>query len=248
MPRTLIEVCVSSVADAIAAVKAGADRLELCSALEVGGLTPSAALLESVLESVSIPVVVMIRPRPGGFHYAPDEFRVAMLDAKWALNLGAAGIVFGFLDVNGSIDSARCREFVDLAGSHDTVFHRAFDFVRDPIEAVDQLAGLRLTRLLTSGKQASAIEGADLIRSLVVRTAGTPAILPGGGIQSENIREIIRLTGCDQVHIGAAQTARDNSLLGNCKIDLVASHHLANSGHRKLDAERLGKIIQIVKQ
>ena len=122
----LVEVCVSSVADALAAVAAGADRLELCSALEVGGLTPSVALLESVLEQVPVPVMAMIRPRAGGFNYEPDQFRTALSDAEWALSLGAGGVVFGFLTSDARVDLERCREVIAVATGRQTVFHRAF--------------------------------------------------------------------------------------------------------------------------
>jgi copper homeostasis protein len=210
--RPLVEVCVSSVADAVAAVAAGADRLELCSALEVGGLTPSVALLESVLAQVSIPVMAMIRPRAGGFNYEPDQFRTALSDAEWALRLGAGGVVFGFLTREGRIDESRCREIVALAGARQTVFHRAFDFAADPLRAADQLAGVGVTRVLTSGQRRSALEGAGLIRTIADRTRGNMEVLPGGGIRPDNVLEVLERTGCDQVHVGASRAACDGSL------------------------------------
>jgi copper homeostasis protein len=248
MQRPLIEVCVSSVADAVEAAAVGADRIELCSALEVGGLTPSAALLESVVEMVSVPIMAMIRPRLGGFHYKADEFCTAIRDAEWALKLGAAGIVFGFLDADGSIDAARCRELVALAGARDTVFHRAFDFVPDPRAASDILMELGVKRLLTSGQRATAIEGADLIRKLVDRTAGTLEVMPGGGIRPDNVVQICERTGCNQVHLGAARVSRDKSLAGNPQISMIAYDQVTNNTYRSLDVELLKNVVQVSRQ
>jgi copper homeostasis protein len=216
--------------------------------LEVGGLTPSVALIESVLESVPVPVVAMIRPRPGGFHYSDDEFRTALRDAEWALKLGASGIVFGFLDANGAIDAARCRELVALAGKRDTVFHRAFDFVPDPLAVADQIVELGVKRLLTSGQRATAIEGAELIRRLVEHTAGKLEILPGGGIRPENIAQLCQRTGCNQVHLGAASVAQDDSLAGNPHIGMIAYDQLSNTAYRRLDVELLKLVVQTLQQ
>lgn len=237
--RPLIEVCVCSVADAVAAAAAGADRLELCSALEIGGLTPSVALLESVLEQVNVPVMAMIRPRAGGFNYAADEFRTALLDAEWALSLGARGIVFGFLTREGRIDAARCREVVALAGERQAVFHRAFDFAPDPLAAADELVQLGVTRLLTSGQQPAALAGAALIRTIADRTRGHLEVMPGGGIRSENVLEIIERTGCCQIHIGASLVERDGSLEANPVLDLVSPTYLAGGASRKIDAAKI---------
>ena len=244
--RPLIEVCVSSVADAVAAVDAGADRLELCCALEVGGLTPSVALLESVLAQMSVPVVAMIRPRPGGFFYQPDEFRTALSDAKWALRLGASGVVFGFLTAEGGIDTARCREMIAIAGDRDTVFHRAFDYVRDPLAAADQLVDLGVTRLLTSGQRSSSLEGADLIRRVADRTRGKLQVMPGGGIRPENVLEILEKTGCDQVHVGAAIAQHDHSLDGNPELALVATQYLTGNAYRSSDSNMIEHLARAI--
>ena len=129
--RILVEVCVGSVADIERAVAAGADRVELCSALELGGLTPSLGLVETALAASPIPVVVMLRPRAGGFRYDRHEFAAMLRDAERFLDLGASGVVFGILNEHGQIDVARCGELLRSAGAAQTIFHRAFDFVRD---------------------------------------------------------------------------------------------------------------------
>ena len=244
--RPLIEVCVSSVADAVDAVSAGAGRLEICCALDVGGLTPSVALLESVLARVTVPVVAMIRPRPGGFNYQADEIRTALSDAQWALRLGASGVVFGFLKADGCIDAARCQAMIETAGERDTVFHRAFDFVHDPLATADQLVGLGVTRLLTSGQRSSALEGADMIRTIADRTRGKLQVMPGGGIRPENVCTVLEKTGCDQLHVGAALAKEDRSLDGNPDIDLVAAQFLRGNTFRKLDSQMISQLARAV--
>lgn len=242
--RPLVEVCVGSLTDALVAASAGANRLELCSATEVGGLTPSIGTLELVLERVALPVMVMIRPRAGGFCYDPDEFGTALRDAERALKLGSHGIVFGFLTRDGRIDAARCQEFVDLAGSRQTAFHRAFDFVPEPLDAADQLAQLGITRLLTSGQQPTALEGAPLIRQIMERCAGRMEVLPGGGITSQSACEVVRATRCNQVHVGAGMRAKDGSLDLNAALDLVGAKYLAGGSFRKVNGALVSDIVE----
>jgi len=243
----LIEVCVSSVADAVAAVAAGADRIELCAALEVGGLTPTIGLLEAVLEQVKIPVVVMIRPRVGGFNYSPDEFQVALADAESALNMGAQGVVFGFLTKEGRLDTARTQVIVALARGRQTVFHRAFDFVQEPLATAAELAQLGVTRLLTSGQQPTALSGAALIQEIAHRTRGLLEVMPGGGIRSENVLDVIEQTGCRQVHVGASLAASDGSLAGNSTLDLVAPQQLAGGVSRRIDVDGIRELVRRAK-
>ena len=129
--RILVEVCTGSVADIERAVAAGADRVELCGALELGGLTPSIGLVETALASNQIPVVVMLRPRAGGFRYDRHEFAAMLRDAERFLGLGVSGVVFGILTEHGQIDVARCGELLQSVGATQTIFHRAFDFDLD---------------------------------------------------------------------------------------------------------------------
>ena len=157
--KVLLEVCVGSVWDAVRAAENGADRLELCSGLELGGLTPSAGMIAEVVRSVEIPVVVMLRPRAGGFCYAEADFRAMLHDAEQALEAGASGLVFGVLRGNGQIDQERCGRLVEAAGDRQRVFHRAFDVVPDPLAALEQLIELGVTRVLTSGRQPTCAAG-----------------------------------------------------------------------------------------
>jgi copper homeostasis protein len=199
--RVLIEVAVSTVDDARVAHAEGADRLELSAALELGGLTPSVGLLDEVVGETPLPVIVMIRPRGGGFAYSDGEFGTMLRDVDAAFGHGAAGVAFGVLTAERGIDLDRTKALVErVAGRGEAVFHRAFDYVLDPLAAVDQLVGLGVTRVLTSGGRVDAPAGAGVIRRLVDWSAGRIEILPGGGVTAGNVAALVAETGARQVH------------------------------------------------
>jgi copper homeostasis protein len=196
-----VEIVCCSVEDVIAAERAGAHRVELCAALVTGGLTPSLGTLIEIKERSRLPVMAMIRPRPGGFHYSPVECAVMEHDAEQFVAHGADGLVFGALTESGEVDDDACRCLVARAGNRQIVFHRAFDLTPDPFAALDALIDLGVTRVLTSGQQARALDGANLIQRLRDHAAGRIEILPGGGIRADNAREVIAHTGCGQIHL-----------------------------------------------
>ena len=207
----LIEVCCGSTDDAIEAEKGGAARVELNSSLFFGGLTPS---LGSVIEAkgrLDIPVIVMIRPRGGGFCYTQTEMAVMLHDARLAIEHGADGLAFGILTQYGSVDKDRCRQIIELVGNKEAVFHRAFDVTPEPLEALDQLVELGFKRILTSGQAPSVPEGAELLKELIDYAGDRIEILPGGGIRQHNIRAIIEQTGANQVHLSAFEQRTDPS-------------------------------------
>lgn len=231
----IVEVCVGSVRDVDVSVAAGADRVELCSGLELGGLTPSIGLAEAVLEFASIPVVLMVRPRAGGFCYDRHEFAAMLRDAERFLEIGAAGVVFGILNPSGSIDLPRVREIVAMTKPRDAVFHRAFDFVTDWRQEMDALIEAGCTRVLTSGGKPSAIAGVATLREMVDFAAGRIEILPGGGIRADNVVEIVQRTQCHQIHIGAATHIDDGSLSTSPSIDLSSPSLAGGASHRAVD-------------
>src|SRR4051812_36202927 len=150
MAKILLEICCGSIDDSLQAQAGGADRIELCSALFLGGLTPSLGTIRYAREKLKIPMIVMVRPRGGGFCYTDAEFATMERDSEAAVANGADGVVFGILNANGSIDGKRARRVRDIAGDKQTVFHRAFDVTPDPLRAVDELVDLGITRVLTS--------------------------------------------------------------------------------------------------
>ena len=173
----LLEICCGSIDDAIAAERGGADRVELCSALFLGGLTPSIGTLDEARARLRIPIIAMVRPRSGGFCYTAAEFATMERDAAAALAHGADGVVFGILHPDGTIDLDRTRGIRQIIGARQAVFHRAFDVTPDPFRALDQLVDLGITRVLTSGQQPDVIQGAALIRKLVEHARGRIEIL-----------------------------------------------------------------------
>jgi copper homeostasis protein len=200
-----VEISVESVAGARVAAKAGAARVELCAGLSDGGLTPSAALIEATADVVE--VHVLIRPRPGDFHYDRDDLDVIVRDIAIARRYGAVGVVVGALD-GGAVDPA-CARFVEAAAGTQTTFHRAIDVSADSRRALDHLAALGFTRVLTSGRRRSALDGAPLIRALSDQTA--VEVMACGGVRAANAAQVVAATGVRDLHaaprrpVGAAQ-------------------------------------------
>lgn len=199
---TMIEICCGSYSDALAAWKGGAQRIELNSALALGGLTPSLSSLILTKQNTDLKVITMIRPRGAGFCYSEEDYQIMKQDAKIMLEHDADGLAFGFLDTQGLIDIERTREFVQLIHAYhkEAVFHRAFDCVQDPIKAIEQLIDLGVDRLLTSGLKAKAIDALDLLAKLQRDYGQDIEILAGSGIQASNVLEILEKTGLQQVH------------------------------------------------
>lgn len=198
--RILLEVAVETAADAEVAARAGADRLELCAALDAGGLTPTAATFKAVRAAVTLPVAVMIRPRPGDFVYSPDELARMLDDARRFADLGADGVVFGVLTWDGRVDTDALAELVRAAARRETVFHRAFDHVKETDGALADLFEHGVTRVLTSGPHPTAAEGIPFLKRLNEQAAGKLTVMPGGGIRSANVAAILDGTGCREVH------------------------------------------------
>jgi copper homeostasis protein len=214
----IIEVCCGSVDDVLAAERGGADRVELNSDLFHGGLTPSIGELILSKELSRLPVIAMVRPRPGGFCYTDIEYRTVLADCGSLVRAGADGIVFGFLRQDGTIDVPRCKELIALAGGKETVFHRAIDVVPDWRTALDTLADIGVRRVLTSGQEPDVFSGADTVREMIAYAAGRIEILPGAGVTVKNAAALAKITGCTQVHIAKSTIYRDTSTLNNRNI------------------------------
>lgn len=198
-----VEVAVDSVAGAQAAERAGAARVELCSALLEGGLTPSLGLLAAVREAVTIPVFAMIRPRGGDFLYSAAEFDVMTRDARIAIDHGAGGVVTGVLAADGELDRERMARLRDIAIERPMTCHRAFDLVEDPFAALATLEELGIDRVLTSGQAASAPAGSDRIAQIVEAAGDGVRVMAGAGVRAENAAELARATGCHELHLSA---------------------------------------------
>jgi copper homeostasis protein len=196
----LVEAAVESLDAALAAADGGAHRIELCADLAQGGTTPSEQLLRDATSRLSIPIFVLVRPRPGDFVYTNAEHHVMLGQIGQAKRAGAAGIVTGALTAREEIDQLRTAELIVAARPLPVTFHRAFDACRDLSASLEQLIALGVDRLLTSGGAATAAEGAEQIRAVVAQAKGRIGILPGGGITPETAARLIRETGVREVH------------------------------------------------
>ncbi len=196
----VIEVCVDSVESAIEAERGGADRVELCDNLLEGGTTPSAGAIETARRRLRINLHVIIRPRGGDFCYSEVEFEIMRRDIGVAKALGVDGVVIGILTPDGAVDMERTRQLIELARPLSVTFHRAFDVTRDPYQALEELVALGIDRILTSGQEASVVEGLDTIAELVRRAAGRVLVMPGGGTE-RNLPKVLAVAGVHEVHV-----------------------------------------------
>jgi copper homeostasis protein len=203
MPRkSLLEIAVASFERAIAAERAGADRLELCADLETGGLTPSFELIRQVRTAVKIPIHALVRPRAGNFVYTSAEFAQMKRSITAIGEERVQGIVTGVLRSDGSVDTPRTRELVALAWPMQTTCHRAFDETNDLTAALQDIALTGAHRILTSGGASDAQRGMAVLRTLIQQAANRITILPGGGLHAGNIAEVARSTGARELHTG----------------------------------------------
>ena len=203
--NTKIEICIGNVEDAIIASKYPIDRIELNSALELGGLTPSLETLKAVKAGCTTPVCSMVRPRGGDFIYNELEFETMLKDAENLMKAGSDGIVFGFTNKDRTIDVEKTRKMVELIHSYnrEAVFHKAFDVIESQEEGIKILIDLKVDRILTSGKAAydNILEGCSRINDLNKRYGDKIQLLPGGGVRVHNIKDVVNTCKTHQVHM-----------------------------------------------
>jgi len=216
----LIEVCVDSVASAIAAERGGAARVELCSDLLEGGITPSAGLIATVRAKISIGLHPIIRPRPGDFCYSEQEIEIIRRDIEIAKDLGADGVVVGILDPEGNVDVQRTRELVEVARPLSVTFHRAFDMSSNLLSALESVCQTGADRILTSGGEQTCFEGIDAIASLVKSAQGRVAIMAGGGIGPKDAPVIVERTGVHEIHVGLSSSVPSSMRYRNPKVSI----------------------------
>ena len=196
----LFESCVESFEAAVASAAGGAGRIELCANLDVGGTTPSAALVERCVAALDIPVFTMVRPRGGSFVYASDEAAAMARDIEAMTRAGAHGVVFGALTADGAIDVPLMRQLVALARPLPVTCHKAIDDARDLPAALDTLLALGMDRVLTSGGAGTAADGAAMIAQLVRQAGDALVVMAGGGVRTHNVAALVHATGVREVH------------------------------------------------
>lgn len=211
----IIEICANSFESAQIAQNAGAQRIELCTDLSVGGLTPAYKEIEKVLSELTIPVHVLIRPRSGNFCYSESELATMIQDITYCKQLGCAGVVSGVLTSEGKIDSAATAELIAASEGIEFTFHRAFDECSDWENGFNFLLSAGVTRLLSSGQQAKAINGIQLLKRLKDRAQHKLQIMPGGGVNAQNVMAF-KEAGFEMIHFSATQknmsTAKENGM------------------------------------
>lgn len=201
MKNYLLEVCVDSVESACIAAAKGADRLELCSNLVIGGTTPTLALFEEIRKNCDILVNVLIRPRCGDFFYSKWEYEVAKREIHQFVKAGADGVVIGFLKQDGSLDCGRMRECIGLAEGKHVTLHRAFDVCRNPYEALEQAVELQVNTVLTSGQEKDCITGIPCLKELMASAGNRIAIMAGSGVSPENMMQLHEQAGIRHFHM-----------------------------------------------
>lgn len=203
MSAPLIELCVEGVDGAVAAAEGGADRVELCASLVEGGITPSLGTVRAAVAAVSVPVMVMVRPRGGDFLYSSREFAAMLVDVASLRDTGAAGVVFGCLTADGAIDEVRTRALVAAARPLSVTVHRAFDMTADPAAALEALVRCGVDRVLTSGQQPTGLAGVAVLAGLVRQAAGRIVILGCGALDEAGIARVWREAGLVELHFSA---------------------------------------------
>ena len=219
----LLEVCVDSITSMLTAKKAGANRIELCSALNIGGLTPSKGLMDQAIKIDGMEIYVMIRPRSGDFLYDENEFETMKNNIKTAKKMGFEGIVTGVLLSDGRIDIKRMRELVDEAKPLKIVLHRAFDYAKYPEENIPELIEMGICRILTSGQRSNAFEGAKYIGMLQRKFGDSITIMPGCGVNAENIEKIYKITKCSNYHLSGKVNVGSKMVYRACVESMSAS-------------------------
>ena len=202
----ILEIACFTIQSAILAAAAGADRIELCDNAAEGGTTPSYGSLQAAKELISIPVFPIVRPRGGDFFYTNEEYKAMMYDVEMCKQLHCKGIVTGILHKNGTVDIERTSHLVDVAYPMEVTFHRAFDRSKDPFVAMEDVIQCGCKRILTSGQVPNAFDGKQLIFELVQQADNRIIIMPGSGVRSHNIAELIQFTNVNEIHSSARKT------------------------------------------
>lgn len=244
--KNILEICAGDIDSVRAAARGGAQRVELCSALALGGLTPSLGFINEAVKVDGVRVHVLIRPREGDFVYTPAEVAVMLSDIDAAARAGAHGVVIGALRPDGSIDLDSCQAMVNRAKAHglSVTFHRAFDRVAEPLTALNQIIALGCDYLLTSGCAPTAWEGVEMLRQLHTEAANRITIIAAAGVNSANAAEILRRSGCTQIHASARAAVPSRMHFSRAGVAMGATDNEAN--RLTTNQEEVSKIIQSI--
>lgn len=244
----MIEVVVYTIDAALQAQLGAANRIELCDNPLEGGTTPSYGTIEQVRQHVSMDVYVMIRPRGGDFCYSSYEYHAMKKDILQCQKLSVDGVVFGILNPDGTLDKKRCKELIDKARPLKVTCHRAFDMTNDPLQTLEDCIEVGFDRILTAGQQAQAIEGVDLLHTLIQKANGRIAIMPGSGVNEKTVEEIISKTGATEIHFSAATFHESSMIYRNQAIAGMGSDEGSEFKLRSADPQRIKKMRELAQR
>jgi len=237
----IVEIVGCSVADCVGIAEAGADRIELCAGIVAGGVTPSTGLLKAVKAKVGLPIMVMIRPREGGFFYSQDEFETMKSEIVELAKAGADGFVFGILHQDGAIDRERMAALRAMVPDHTVMCHRAFDVTPDPLMAIDALVDARIDRVLSSGQTKEIRAGLPKLKDIMAHAAGRIEVQPCEGIRPDNVEEVVRTLRPNAIHLGPFLRRLDPT--SNLGREVNYGEHLDVDAECVRDVVRLAKAI-----
>jgi copper homeostasis protein len=223
-----LEIIGFNIESCVCAQNAGANRIELCDNFSEGGTTPSYAFIKAAREKLSIELYVMIRPRGGDFLYRDDEFEMMKQDIEVCKNLGCDGVVFGILTPDGNVDKKRCRELIGYAYPLGVTFHRAFDRAKDPFPALEDIFEIGCERILTSGQHLKAMDGIEIIKQLILQADDRIIIMPGSGVNSQNIISLAEITGAVEFHSSASMFVNTGMKYEKESMDEKRNHIIVN--------------------
>ncbi|MFT7462139.1 MAG: copper homeostasis protein [Pseudohongiellaceae bacterium] len=219
-----LEICTDSASGAAAAEAGGAQRVELCSALSLGGLTPSAGCIEQAVAATTLPIMVMIRPRPGDFCYDRSELATMAADIDRAAELGAKGVVFGVLSPDGTLDTEAIARLAERSRPLAVVVHRAIDVTVNPVASIESLAALDVDRVLSSGGAPTAPLGAETLARMIQAANGRLVVMPGGGVRERHVAALLAATGARELHVTAGVVCDGPMEFREAQVSMASAH------------------------
>lgn len=244
MANYTFEICANSAESCVAAQQGGAQRVELCASMPEGGTTPSYGEIRMARKLIDIRLHVIVRPRGGDFLYSPMELDIMEEDIRMAREAGADGVVFGCLTPEGDVDREAMQKLLKVSEGLSVTFHRAFDYVRNPESVLEELVEMGVDRVLTSGQQPTALQGADLLRKLVKRAANRIIVMPGCGVNETNIAELATRTGAEEFHFSARENRQSRMLLRNPALSMGGTVSVDEYSHPVTTPERVRNTIR----
>lgn len=247
MKNNILEICCFSVESALKAEQYGADRIELCDNYSEGGTTPSYGSVKLGLDKLNIPLNVIIRPRGGDFLYSTFEYEIMKEDVAQIKELGANGVVIGFLKPSGDIDLDKTKEIVELAHPMEVTFHRAFDMCRDPLPALEQLKDTGISRILTSGARQTVREGIDLLAELVQQAGNDISIMPGCGVNPHTLVELVEKTSAHEYHSASKMFIKSDMEYINKHVSMGGVDNIQEYQKISVDGNRIQTMARLLK-